>query len=429
MTTQSVDDLYKTTESLCPECGERLPAAVVRRGRELHIRVECARHGVAETLFKKDVGFYQEVSAIADETPDVARSVTPQCTVDLAMAKIIAIDLTQDCNLACPVCFADANAEAVPALSTEFILDRLAQMPAKKLEVTLLGGEPTLREDLPEMTRRIVDMGFKLKLITNGLRLENRDYAKSLRDAGLEWLILQFDGFRPEIYRTLRGRDLLARKLHIVDLVGELGFKTCLAMMVISGVNDDQIGEMIRFGFRQKGVKHIALLPASSLGRDIMGLGASHLHAEDLMDLIDRQTDGRIGRDDFLTTMRMMKRVHDVTGHIDFKQRSCFFPMPLVGDEHDFVPASRLVQPGGITRHMRYWGKAGFIARNLFSIDTSEMPDHFLYLSIEKLYGARGIDLQDAGQCNTLYLTREGLTPSCIYNAMFRGSSPSCGSY
>ncbi|MCL4233830.1 MAG: radical SAM protein [Deltaproteobacteria bacterium] len=416
MTTQPLDDLYKTTESLCPECGERLPAVVLRRGRELHLRVECARHGVAETLFKKDIGFYAEVSTIADETPDVARSITPQCTVDLA-------------NLACPVCFADANAESVPALSTEFILERLSQMPAKKLEVTLLGGEPTLREDLPEMTRRIVDMGFKLKLITNGLRLENRDYAKSLRDAGLEWLILQFDGFRPEIYRTLRGRDLLERKLRIVESVGELGFKTCLAMMVVAGVNDDQIGEMIRYGFRQKGVKHIALLPASSLGRDIMGLGESHLHAEDLMDLIAAQTDGRVVRDDYLTTMRLMKRVHNVTGHIDFKQRSCFFPMPLIGDEHDFVPASRLVTPGGISRHMRYWGKASFIARNLFSIDASEMPDHFLYLSIEKLYGARGIDLQDAGQCNTLYLTREGLTPSCIYNAMYRGSSPSCGSY
>lgn len=426
---ETAGETVKTTQTLCSVCGRRLTAEIVRRGRELHMLARCPEHGETERLFKKDAGFYLEVSAIADERPDVETTIRPQCAPDAKLAKIIAIDLTENCNLDCPVCFANANASRVEPLASDFILGRLSEIPSDNLEVTLLGGEPTLRPDLPHLVEKISDMGFRVKLITNGLKLQDRAFAQNLRDHGLEWLILQFDGFNPEAYKKLRGLDLMDRKLKILDQVGELGYKVCLATMIVQGVNDDQLGELVRFSFQHHAVRHLALLPASPMGRNKLGLDDSHLHAEDVIDLLNRQTGGRITRDDFLSTMRVMKGIHRVTGHIDFKQRVCFFSLPLLGDPDDFVPAVRLLRPTEAHKHLRFWSKASFIFSNLFSIDHAEIPEHFLYVSIEKLYGTHGIDLEDAGQCNTLYLTRDGLTPSCIYNAMYRGNSPSCGSY
>ena len=75
--------------------------------------------------------------------------------------------------------------------------------------IQLSGGEPTVREDLPEIIRLARSYGFGfVQINTNGLRLsEDPAYARQLREAGLSSVFLQFDGTRDEIYRKLRGRD------------------------------------------------------------------------------------------------------------------------------------------------------------------------------------------------------------------------------
>ena len=196
--------------------------------------------------------------------------------------------------------------------------------------------------------------------------------------------------------------------------------------MVVAGVNDGQLGELLRFGFRQPAVHHIALLPGSPLGRNTMDLSAEHLHAEDVMELIAAQTDAHITRADWLRTARFMQRVYRVTGNIDYRQRVCFFSMPLVGDADDFIPAVRLTRPWEWPRYAAYLSKAPFILRNFSAIDQGRMPGHFLYLSIEKMYGAGAMHIEDNGQCNTLYLTPDGFVPSCLYNALYRRERPSC---
>ncbi len=412
--------------SICPHCKRVLPALEIVEGNTLSLEVDCAEHGKHRELYKSDLNFYREVSRIVRSQCSL-KSREPSDLVELTNAKIVGIDLTDRCNLQCPICFASANQAAIRPLSTEEILDALAAMPAKKkLEVTLLGGEPTLRDDLPTLIREIMGMGFRLKLITNGLRFDDQAYAENLRAAGLEWVIYQFDGFDAEIYRRLRGADLLAKKLRVLDIMGRLGYRICLATMVVAGVNDHQIGDLIRFGLRTKGVHHLALLPASTLGRDDLGLPSGHLQAEDVMDLVNAQTGGRIGRNDWLDTMRWMDRVYRMTRHIDFKQRVCFFSMPLIGSAEDFIPAVWLSQPTKLPKSLRHLPDAAYIVKNLFAIDGQAMPDELLYVSIEKMHGAAGIHLEDAGQCNTLYLTRMGLVPTCIYNAMYRGRI-SCG--
>ena len=72
------------------------------------------------------------------------------------------------------------------------------------------GGEPTVRDDLPELIRMGREKGFTFfQLNTNGLRLaEEPGYAEALKEAGLSCVFLQFDGVDDSVYEVLRGRAL-----------------------------------------------------------------------------------------------------------------------------------------------------------------------------------------------------------------------------
>jgi uncharacterized radical SAM superfamily Fe-S cluster-containing enzyme len=418
-------DEQPATRSCCPQCRRVLPAAVQESNGAVYLAVECPEHGPARMLYQKDADFYHEAARLAAPNHSFAENRSPHNLVALENARVVAVDLTPECNLRCPMCYASANESSPPPMTSEEILSRLDKLPRKRLWIALLGGEPTLREDLPHLVREIVRMGFRLKLVTNGLRLEDPAFAAELKAQGLKWIMYQFDGFEREIYVRLRGQDLLERKLRILDTLSRTGFQISLASMIVAGVNDHQVGELIRFGFTAPNVRHITLLPASPIGRDGLGLADEHLHAEDLMDLVAEQTGGRVQRADWLATMRFLGRLHRWTGHVDFQQRVCFFSMPLVGRADDFVPAVWLTQPRRLPGMARFAPQAWYMMKHLFAIDSHEMPQGLLYLCVEKLHSARCLHIGDTAQCHTLYLTPDGLTPMCIYDVLFRGVSPS----
>ena len=111
----------------------------------------------------------------------------------------------------------------------------------------LSGGEPTLREDLPDLVRYAKEAGCScVQVNTNGIRLaEDPSYAAALADAGLDIVFLQFDGTRDEIYKVLRGRPLLQTKLRAVRVCSDLRLGVTLVPTVVKGVNHRNLGELI----------------------------------------------------------------------------------------------------------------------------------------------------------------------------------------
>lgn len=87
--------------------------------------------------------------------------------------KITAVIFTQGCNFRCPYCH---NPELVdqklyqPCLPEKDILEFLTTRRGKLDAVTITGGEPTLQEGLIPFIRKIREMGFAIKLDTNGSR-------------------------------------------------------------------------------------------------------------------------------------------------------------------------------------------------------------------------------------------------------------------
>jgi cyclic pyranopterin phosphate synthase len=115
-------------------------------------------------------------------------------------------------------------------------------------KVRLTGGEPLLRRDLPELVRRLAKRPAirDLAMTTNGVLLASQ--AAALRAAGLHRLTVSLDTLRPDRFRTLTRFDELERVLGGIATAAPLFPGLKLDTVVIRGVNDDELVDVIEFG-------------------------------------------------------------------------------------------------------------------------------------------------------------------------------------
>jgi cyclic pyranopterin phosphate synthase len=116
-------------------------------------------------------------------------------------------------------------------------------------KVRITGGEPLLRRDLARLIallagdERITD----LALTTNGLLLAR--HAAVLKEAGLDRVTVSLDTLRPDRFKEFAGRGRLADVLQGIAAVRDAGFVgTKLNTVVIRGLNDDEIVDLLEFG-------------------------------------------------------------------------------------------------------------------------------------------------------------------------------------
>jgi len=168
--------------------------------------------------------------------------------------------------------------------------------------VQLSGGEPTLRDDLPEIIAAASALGFGLvQLNTNGLRLGSQPgYAKELAQAGLQSVFLQFDG-PDDACVALRGRPLLAEKLRALDACAEAGLGVVLVPTLLRGVNDQSLGEILRLAVsRMPVVRGVHFQPASTFGRFPGRMDeAKRLTLPEVLTLLVEQSGGLLRAEDF----------------------------------------------------------------------------------------------------------------------------------
>jgi hypothetical protein len=104
---------------------------------------------------------------------------------------------------------------------------------------------------------------------TNGVRIANDPaFAERLADfmPGLE-LYLQFDSFRSEVLKSLRGTDLRNTHSRAIERLNELGIHTTLVVTVRRGLNDDELGGIIEYATQQSCVRGVTLQPIQAAGR------------------------------------------------------------------------------------------------------------------------------------------------------------------
>jgi len=116
-------------------------------------------------------------------------------------------NLTDRCNLACAHCYGRSGPDSGTEgeLSTDEALALIDDFAAPGVPLILLsGGEPLLREDLPELARAAGERGIRTALSTNGT-LITPGAARMIRDAGIGYVGISLDGASPETHDAFRG--------------------------------------------------------------------------------------------------------------------------------------------------------------------------------------------------------------------------------
>ena len=268
--------IIRRTRSVCPVCLQNLPAQLVREadGRIL-LEKTCPEHGAYRVpVWQGAVDWDTWLLG----TPPLPETAGRNCPADCGLCAehesgscCVLLEVTERCDLRCRFCFARGGEGArEPALDElkDAVRDIVRQCGSPLLQLS--GGEPTLRDDLPELVRfaREAGCGY-VQLNTNGLRLAREpDYAERLAEAGLDIVFLQFDGTRDAIYETLRGAPLLEAKKEAIRVCGEKRIGVTLVPTVVRGVNDDDLGEIVRLACAMApAVRAVHFQPVSFFGR------------------------------------------------------------------------------------------------------------------------------------------------------------------
>ncbi len=298
-------DLHETG-ALCPTCLKELPARVYADDQDVvWMSRTCPEHGRLDTRMWPDARHYEWLLSEAfpktkPHNPEPIRDRCPfgcgTCARHERRGTLLEIEVTRNCNLHCPVCFASAvGGEDDPSLDEiGAMYDAIARAVGIDGAVQLTGGEPTCRADLPEIIAMGRAKGFwGIEVNTNGLVIATSDgYLEKLVDAGMTGVYLAFDGLTPDVYEVTCGRDVLAAKLRAIERCREAGIQVVLSVAVVAGLNDDQIGDLLRFSLENSDVvAGLALQPAFTSGR-FEAQRAEPISAGDVIFDLAEQSDG-----------------------------------------------------------------------------------------------------------------------------------------
>jgi len=222
--------LKEHTISLCPVCYEKIDAKVVEEENKIFIIKECPHHGQSRGLLEKDAEFYKKILSSRKD--------------DSSFDRCLMINITHACNLKCHLCYLP-DRDRKKDLTTEQIKQAVRNYPGRL--IALSGGEPTLREDLPDIISYIREQNKITIMATNGLKLADYDYLKTLKDAGLVVLNFSCNGFTEDVFLAIENAPVLSVKMKALENAKKLGIKTQFSFTIHEGVNNSQFGRALRY--------------------------------------------------------------------------------------------------------------------------------------------------------------------------------------
>ncbi|GAA1799001.1 radical SAM protein [Agromyces neolithicus] len=289
--------VHRYVNAFCPRCHAEDPdrplAEVARLSGWLAIRDDrvwlergCPEHGLVSTLYDESaeiLSYLEEWTAPTKvHTPDLAGNFKPVPSayedglpeMQTQHTCILLEDLTDHCNLRCPTCFAESGPAATAVAP---LAEVLASVDAKlarendRIDVLMLsGGEPTLYPWLEQLLDHLVARPVvRILLNSNGLRIAQDDalVATLKRHRERVEVYLQFDGESAEASAYHRGADIRRFKDRALERLSEAGVFTTLTMTAALGVNDGEIGAVIRRAMTTPYVGGVTIQPVFGSGR------------------------------------------------------------------------------------------------------------------------------------------------------------------
>jgi molybdenum cofactor biosynthesis enzyme MoaA len=194
-------------------------------------------------------------------TPVLYRTYLPEdCPFETVM-----IDVTHRCNMACRNCYLPNR--TVPDLDAQWLSTIFSRLP-RGTRVRLVGAEPTLREDLPQIISDVRRHGHHAIILTNGLKLADRSYMQELKRAGLQIVYLSMNGgFDDDLYFAVDAMRCAGQKAKAFDNLRAEHICTAIGTIVLRGVNEGAVAGVLEAARRSRNVRELHFRSVAPIGR------------------------------------------------------------------------------------------------------------------------------------------------------------------
>ncbi|VVB61567.1 7,8-dihydro-6-hydroxymethylpterin dimethyltransferase [uncultured archaeon] len=277
--------LLKMTRSICPKCNKVIDASVVEEDGKVWLQKKCDVHGSFKELYWGDANMYKWVEGFASEGAGVSNpaiSIDPSkvacpyncglCTAHKSHTALANVFVTNRCNKRCWYCFAGLDNIKKNGYVYEPPFEQIVEMlrvlrderPVPTNAIQFTGGEPTIRDDMLDIIKEAVKMGFQsIMLNTNGITLAlDPDLVARYRKAGVNFLYLSFDGVTATT--NPKNHEYIPK---IIENCRKAGMPVTLVPTLINGVNDHEIWPIVRFGLDNIDVvRSVNFQPVSFVG-------------------------------------------------------------------------------------------------------------------------------------------------------------------
>jgi 7,8-dihydro-6-hydroxymethylpterin dimethyltransferase len=275
---------YDTTTSVCDDCLRPVEAKILIKDQRVYMDKWCPVHGTGRVLVSDDADYYRSCREIYVKAPEMPRrfntSMEFGCPYDCGLCPdhmqhscLTIVEINDACNLECPICYAESGPKRTSHRSLDDVRRMLDAVVANEGEpdvVQISGGEPTLHPEffaiLAEAKARPVK---HLMVNTNGIRIAHDAafFERLAHEFPRTEIYLQFDSLRPAPLKALRGADLRSVRLRALERLNAAGMSTTLVVTLKKGLNDDEIGDILRFAVAQPCVRGVTLQPIQEAGR------------------------------------------------------------------------------------------------------------------------------------------------------------------
>jgi tetraether lipid synthase len=275
---------YDVAISICSTCYRKVEGKIVFENDCVFMLKRCPQHGAERVLIADDIDYYRRCREVFIKPPEMPyvynTPVKWGCPYDCGLCTdheqhscLSLVEITDYCNLKCPICYSESGPSRQQFRSLDQIekmLDAVVRNEREPDVVQISGGEPTLHPDF----FAVLDMAKSrpirhLMLNTNGIRIANDEsFAARLAEymPGFE-LYLQFDSFEREALIELRGADLRHIREQALERLNRLNVSTTLVVTLKKGLNETEIGRIVDFALEQRCVRGVTFQPIQAAGR------------------------------------------------------------------------------------------------------------------------------------------------------------------
>jgi uncharacterized radical SAM superfamily Fe-S cluster-containing enzyme len=275
---------YDVAITVCSACFRKLEGKIVFENDNVFLLKRCPEHGAERVLIADDVDYYRRCREVFIKRPEMPlvynTPVKWGCPYDCGLCTdheqhscLSLVEVTDSCNLRCPVCYANSGPERLqhrPLAVIEKMFDAVVRNEGHPDVVQISGGEPTLHPDFFEILELAKARPIQhLMINTNGVRIaQDEDFVRRLSEStpSVE-IYLQFDSFERAALMDLRGADLRSVRERALEHLNKYNISTTLVVTLRKGLNDGEIGKIIDFALTQPCVRGVTLQPIQDAGR------------------------------------------------------------------------------------------------------------------------------------------------------------------